>query len=294
MHPSRPAPAGHLIEDFAAGRAQRPPVVLASPHSGRDYPEAFLAASIADLAALRRAEDAHVDDLVRPVARKLGLPLLSAHWGRTFVDLNRAADELDPTIVEGAPARQPSARVRAGLGVLPRVATPGVPIYRQPITLAEARARIEDVHEPYHRALGALLAQARAANGIAILIDCHSMPSLPRKGGHEGAAFVLGDRHGVSADDVLVSAAERALARTRRCVRNRPYSGGHATQRHGRPAMATHAIQLETDRALYLRAGTVDPLPDFGGTRACVETMLHAVLNAAEQLIRSPARLAAE
>jgi N-formylglutamate deformylase len=42
---------------------QRLPFVFASPHSGRIYPESFVAGSALSAVALRRSEDAYVDEL---------------------------------------------------------------------------------------------------------------------------------------------------------------------------------------------------------------------------------------
>ena len=42
---------------------QRLPLVVASPHSGSDYPAAFVAASRLDPLALRRSEDSFVDEI---------------------------------------------------------------------------------------------------------------------------------------------------------------------------------------------------------------------------------------
>jgi N-formylglutamate deformylase len=225
------------------------PLVMASPHSGRDYPPAFLAAARLGLQQLRRAEDPLVDELLDGVA---GVPVLRARYARAFLDLNRAADELDPAMFEGAPP-QPSRhtdRVAAGLGVLPRVAGQGMDIYRRRLAPADAAARIEALHRPWHARIGELLERARRRHGFAILIDCHSMPPPP---GPMAPQIVLGDRHGSSADPGLVTLIE---AHFRACGwrvgRNIPYAGGHTTEFHGRPAEGFHAVQIEIDRSLYL------------------------------------------
>ncbi len=40
------------------------PLVFASPHSGRDYPDDMMSAAALDAQAIRRSEDAFVDDLI--------------------------------------------------------------------------------------------------------------------------------------------------------------------------------------------------------------------------------------
>lgn len=124
------------------------PVVFASPHSGRVYPETFLSQARARLMDLRRVEDAYVDRLLSE-APSTGAPLICGLMGRSFVDLNRAETEIDPSMFEDA-AYAPSAvrtpRVDAGLGCLPRVAHNGKPIYGGKLPAGEAEARLE--HAP--------------------------------------------------------------------------------------------------------------------------------------------------
>ena len=74
-------------------------VVFASPHSGRNYTSGFLNASVLDRHAIRSSEDAFVDRLFEG-APAFGAPFLKAGAPRAFVDLNRAAEELDPALVD--------------------------------------------------------------------------------------------------------------------------------------------------------------------------------------------------
>ena len=55
----------------------RGPIVFNSPHSGRVYPQAFLASARLDLATLRRSEDSFVDDLIVGVVGR-GHPVMRA------------------------------------------------------------------------------------------------------------------------------------------------------------------------------------------------------------------------
>jgi N-formylglutamate amidohydrolase len=60
-------------------------LILACPHSGRFYPPELLATSVLDEFALRRSEDAFVDDLFQD-APNLGATLLVNEFARAFVD----------------------------------------------------------------------------------------------------------------------------------------------------------------------------------------------------------------
>jgi len=239
--------------DVVEPRVLSAPLIFDSPHSGSRYPQRFLAASRLDALTLRRSEDAFVDELFLPCVA-LGAPLLRAHFPRAFLDVNREPFELDPQMFEGSlpeSANTRSLRVAAGLGVIPRVVGDAQPIYKGRIAVADALERIAAFHRPYHQRLGGLVERARARFGMAILIDCHSMPSNLAEVG--ALDFVLGDQFGASAAGWVVDALEAALlARGYRVRRNKPYAGGFITDRYGAPANARHAVQIEINRALYM------------------------------------------
>ena len=72
------------------------PLVLDSPHSGALLSREF--AFCCPLPVLRRAEDAYVDELYE-AAPAHGATLIGALFPRSYIDANRAADDLDPAIL---------------------------------------------------------------------------------------------------------------------------------------------------------------------------------------------------
>ncbi len=232
------------------------PVVVSVPHAGRDYPVDIAAQLAVPLEAVRILEDRHVDLLARPLAMA-GHCVLIARTPRLMIDLNRAECDIDPGSVAGvvAPGRILSPLARAGLGVVPHRLPGGAAIWRDRITASALRARIADVHRPYHAAVAAALARARRNFGYAILIDLHSMPPLPS--GHDA---VVGDRRGTSAGAALTVEAVAALeAGALRVAVNRPYQGGQIVAQHGAPARGIHALQIEIDRRCYLDPALDEP-----------------------------------
>ena len=234
------------------------PLVFSSPHSGSTYPRSFLTASRLDPLTLRRSEDAYVDELFLPCVG-LGAPLIRAVFPRAYLDVNREPYELDPQIFEGPLpefANPRSLRVAVGLGTIPRVVGDAQPIYKRPMSLKEGLGRIEALHRPYHKELKMLLDRARAQFGVAVLIDCHSMPS--NAADVAGLDVVLGDRHGASAAPAIVEILDASLKiagyRTRR---NKPFAGGFITESFGAPHNEVHAVQIEIARALYLDEKTL-------------------------------------
>lgn len=261
------------------------PLVFASPHSGRDYPEEMMAAAALDATAIRRSEDAFVDELIAG-APEQGAALLAARFARAYMDVNREPFELDPAMfADELPefARARTARVAAGLGAIARIVSEGQEIYARKLTFAEARARIERAHRPYHAALARLLGEAHAAHGLAVLIDWHSMPAAAaRQSGRLGSCdMVLGDRFGAACSAALTNRVEAELVRLGyRVARNTPYAGGYTTEHYGRPARRTHALQIEINRALYLDEARLEPTAGFAALKADLATLTQALVAA--------------
>lgn len=282
------------------------PLVFSSPHSGRIYPARFLAASRLDAAALRRSEDAYVDELFAS-ASAVGAPLLCALFPRAYLDVNREPYELDPKLFDGplpSFANTRSLRVAAGLGTIPRVVTDAREIYPGRIALDEALARIEALYKPYHAKLRELMERAAARFGFAVLVDCHSMPSAsPRESAvsvrdrKQRVDFVLGDRYGASAAPVVVEGVESRLrARGYAVQRNRPYAGGFITEHFGRPAAGWHALQIEISRGLYMDETTIEKDARFPTLAADLAEMVAGLARDVEQddTLGGPRRMAAE
>lgn len=234
------------------------PFIFSSPHSGRRYPPELLRMSRLDRHALRQSEDSYVD-LLFDAAPAFGAPLLRALFPRAWVDVNRSRDELDQRMFADplpASADTRSNRVRAGLGVIPRIVADGQDIYDRKLKFFEARRRLAECYDPYHDALGNLISASLARFGCAVVIDCHSMPSAggaPFRDGDRPIDFVLGDRFGASCAPCVPAMVEQILSGCGYLVsRNAPYAGGHVASAYGRPVDGVHVLQIEINRALYL------------------------------------------
>jgi N-formylglutamate amidohydrolase len=277
------------------------PLVFSSPHSGRFYPPDFLAASRLSPQALRSSEDMAVDSLFA-AAPSQGAPLLKANYPRAWLDVNREAGELDPKLFDPPPPANASRslRVAAGLGVAPRVVSEGQPIYGGKIPLAEGFARIESVYRPYHAELERLMERAAAKFGLAVLIDCHSMPSRMPTGDSRrpyepvAADVVIGDRYGASCDAGFAHRAHAFLSGLGyRVARNKPYAGGFITEHYAARSCGRHTLQIEINRSLYMNEKTFELLPAFERVKSDM-TRLIAAMAAAIPSARALPRQAAE
>ena len=247
--------------------AWRAPIIFNSPHSGSAYPEAFLRVSRIDLPALRRSEDSFMDELIGGLSDR-GFAVVRVHFPRSYVDVNREPYELDPRMFAGrlpSFANTRSMRVAGGLGTIPRVVGDGQEIYRERLAVDDALSRIETLYKPYHRALRRLINRVHQSFGTAVLVDCHSMPSIgvsrdePRR-----PDVVIGDRYGTSCAPLLPDRVEQTMGRLGYSVgRNKPYAGGFITEHYGNPASGLHVVQLELNRAVYMDERRREKSPRF-------------------------------
>lgn len=267
------------------------PVILSVPHAGRDYPPLLLTALRVPLAAVTILEDRYIDAVA--LAAHGRETMLVQRVARAWIDLNRSEQERDPAIDEGARATAApiaSAKVRGGLGLVPRRVAGAGELWRRRFAADEIATRIVRDHRPYHAALADALAAARARFGVAVLLDVHSMPSL----GPGGARIVLGDRFGRSADSRFVDAIERvARAANIPCARNTPYAGAHLLDTHARGG-TVHAIQLEFDRTLYLDPAGDQPGDGLEATARVLRAMIDALATEAIGGTARPHAIAAE
>jgi N-formylglutamate amidohydrolase len=256
------------------------PVILSVPHAGRDYPEALRSAIRVPVDALRGLEDRHADAIALAARREE--TLLVAPRARAWIDLNRAEHERDPRLDDGAwPHGAPlSAKVRSGLGLVPRRVGSAGDIWQRRLSADEVQQRIHADHRPWHAAIEAALAAAHMRFGVAVLLDVHSMPALGDPA--TAARLVPGDRFGKSAAARFLGRIEGvARAHGVRTAANTPYSGGHILERHGNPRRGVHAIQLEFDRSLYLDSMLDQPGPGMDKAVRLLRDIIDAVADEA-------------
>lgn len=245
------------------------PVILSVPHSGRDYPDWLVEMAPGGRQVLRSLEDPLVDRLIwRALARGAGAVIARAP--RAAIDCNRAEDEVDPSVIEGARRSRITARARGGLGIIPARTQQHGYLWNRSITPAQLGERVDQAHRPYHAAVDDQISLLLDRFGCALLLDCHSMPPP----GDGVAPVIIGDRRGRTADAWL---SHEALDIVRRrgfdAGLNDPFAGGHVIERHARPARDVHALQIEIDRRCYLDAQLRAPGPGFDEAAALIERL---------------------
>lgn len=247
------------------------PLLISMPHAGTYVPPA-LAARFTDEARQVPDTDWHMERLYA-FAREMGASILVATHSRYVVDLNRPPD--------GA-SLYPGQSVT---GLCPVDSFDDTPIYAQGDTPvdAEVAARRDAVWVPYHAQLRAELDRIRAAHGVAVLWDAHSIRSvLPRFFEGKLPDLNLGTANGESCDSALAqellqiaSAADGYSA-----VLNGRFKGGHITRHYGQPLQGIHAVQLEMTQCTYMQESLpFDYLPDVAaGVQPHLRRLLQSAL----------------
>ena len=228
-------------------------VLFNSPHSGSIYTDRFMRLTDLSLNTLRSSEDLFVDQLFSPVVG-LGSLMLAAKFPRSFIDLNRGCEELDPLLIEDLTAYKDTLKVAAGLGVIPRVVADQTPIYKHRLSIDDATERLQGFYFPYHDKLKSLIKQTEASFKKVILLDCHSMPlssvNVARK--KDPVEVVLGDCFGQSCEHEIVVELKNLLTEAGFNVSlNNPFPGGFITKNYANPVNNIHVVQIEILRSLY-------------------------------------------
>lgn len=256
-------------------------IVVDSPHSGMSWPDDFTPAASRE--AILTTWDAFVDELWGD-APAAGAALLAAHFPRAYVDVNRAADDIDPELLtEPWPVPlSPTDFTRRGMGLIRRNALPDVPMYDRKLEPAEVAQRISTYYRPYRDALKARLDALHERFGAVWHINGHSMKSRGNAMNVDNGAarpdFVVSDRHGTTADAAHTAwVAEWFRTRGHWVTVNEPYQGGDLVRSFGAPALGRHSIQVEINRGLYMDEAAFARGARFGDIRALCGEFVRAL-----------------
>lgn len=253
--------------DLQNPQASELPLVVDSPHSWGFWPQDVQ--SIAPSAALASSWDAYVDELWF-LALSTQAPLLSAKFHRSFIDANRARDDIDAAMLKeswSCPI-QPTDKSDRGFGLIRRYALPGVPMYDRQLSIEEVESRIRKFYDPYHRRLAELIDQTHAKWGMSLHLNCHSMKSVGN---------AMNDDNGKVRPDIVVSDLDGLASSTywtesiAHLFRNQgykvgindPYKGAELIRRYSKPDQGRHSVQIEINRALYMDEKTFQKSSDF-------------------------------
>ncbi|MCE7505694.1 N-formylglutamate amidohydrolase [Polynucleobacter sp. IMCC30063] len=245
------------------------PLVCDSPHSGTEYPADFC--HVVPRAQLRGGEDTHVDQLWR-AAPSVGATLLLANFPRTYIDLNRTANDIDPLLLDGdwPEPLSPSEKSRLGYGLIWRKLNAATVIYDRQLSVNEVQQRIQNYYRPYHFALAQAIENSIQRFGGVWHLNLHSMPNNAyerlqiKNNPHPLADFVLGDRDGTTCEPEFMNLIEQYLRTLGYTVaRNDPYKGMQLIAQIGQPNKNRHSLQVEIRRPIYMNEASREPNANF-------------------------------
>ena len=258
-------------------------MVFDSPHSGSVYPPDFN--TVAPRARLRRSEDMYTE-LLFDSAPAAGAVLLSALFPRSYVDPNRAGDDIDARLLATpwpGPVRV-SDKSRLGHGLIWRLCPPDVAMYEQRLSVDEVRRRIDNYYRPYHAALRHAMDGLHDRFGCVYHVNCHSMPSVSapsvvdNKGTRRRADFVLGDLDVISCSSAFAALVRATLEEMGYAVTlNDPYKGVELIRAYSSPADDRHSLQVEINRALYLDEDRFRRNRNFAKLKADLDQLIAAI-----------------
>ena len=248
--------------------SQRLPLVCDSPHSGTDYPADFCSALPID--RLRQAEDTDVDALWAATT-DVGGTLIAASFPRSYIDPNRALEDLDPDLLDGPwpSPLAPGPKSRLGYGLVWRKLNSETLIYDRRLSVEEVQQRIDRCWQPYQDALRREIDDSVQRFGGVWHLNLHSMPNdaysrLGIRSERPLADFVLGDRDGTTSEPEFVDVVAQSLRGFGYSVaHNDPYKGVALLEQTGKPELNQHSIQIEIRRPLYMNESTRERTPGF-------------------------------
>jgi len=270
-----------VILEVRGPRSAAIPLVLDSPHSGRDFPADFGAA--VSEAELREGEDCFVDELYAGAA-ELGAPLLAALWPRTYLDPNRNAGDVDLDMIEGkwTGEYRPSGKAKTGKALVWRTLEDGRSIYSRKLGVEAILQRIRKYHAPYHETIQDLLDETYKRFGKVYHINCHSMRSVAGKqsedAGRARADFVLGDRDGTTCDPAFTERVRALLAGMGYEVKvNDPYKGVELVRAYSDPRRGRHSLQIEINKRLYMDERSLQKAAGFPVLQKNLSSLLEQI-----------------
>ncbi len=253
----------------AGGRAV--PVLVDSPHSGRDYPAGF--AEDFNPHLLHAREDRFVDLLIEHFP-DLGARVLVAHVPRSYIDFNRARTDIHPRLLSDAwtaYALKPTRYAHAGVGLI-HDRLNHRHLYMDRLASSDVERRIATYYDPYYAALKDAGAVLRRQFGHFVHLNMHSMPAS------DPSEIVIGNQYGKSCSPAFTDMLESALraAGFSRIARNTPYAGAALTRVFSGSHNACDSVQIEINKGLYLNGTQIDA-QKFAQTQKALEQVLMAV-----------------
>lgn len=254
--------------------------ILHIPHAATTIPADYLGTYHGGQARIDREQlqlsDLHTDRLfVSPSIA--ALPLVFP-YSRIFVDVERFRDANDEIM---------AAR---GMGAL---YTHGYDLERLRTlpSAEEQQALLQRYYDPHHAKLTALVDAQLAAQGRALIIDCHSFASqrLPYEDAHttDRPEICIGTDAYHTPKWIVDALLKCFAARGYQTALNDPFAGSIVPSKHYQKNPAVMSVMLEVRRDLFTDETTGKPNKAFTTIQADIEAAIESLLKRVSAMIRN-------
>jgi N-formylglutamate deformylase len=253
------------------------PLLIDSPHSGANYPSDFCYS--VDFKKLQMAEDLFVNQLYDQ-APSYGATLLSAEFPRSYLDVNRRVDDIDPKLLANPDTATVavSDKTNLGMGLVWRLLA-GEPIYSRFLSTNEIEARIENCYWPYINELNNNADRLYKKFNRLLHLNVHSMPDESRK--YLGlpdaplADIVLGNLDGLTCQSETIEFVADIFRKHGYSVAfNDPFKGVDIIRDMSNLVARKESLQIEVKRSLYAAVDSHTINSGFHALKTCINDLL--------------------
>ncbi|MBV68854.1 MAG: hypothetical protein CMJ08_03520 [Pelagibacterales bacterium] len=266
----------HQAYDFQINNS---PLIIMTPHSGRNYSNRFLKYIDLDLKDLRNTEDYFIDQLFFPHSNKYSY--LNATFPRIFVDANRSPLEIDKTMWENNNLDKlfdtNSIKVLNGIGVFAKYNLFGKYIYSSKVPFSEAKWRLLNFYFPYHRKIKEIIKKTKEKHKKIIALDCHSMSSELVSSKTD---IVISNVNNKSSSTNIINLVKKSFKNYSYNTNiNDPFKGGFITSYYGKPKHNIHFLQIEVNKDLYMdEKNMLLKKNSFSKLKVCFDNLIKDIL----------------
>ena len=266
----------HYAYDFHINNS---PLIVMSPHSGRNYSNRFLKYIDIDTKELRSTEDYFIDKLFHPCSNKFSY--INATFPRIFVDANRSPLEIDKTMWESNNLEKlfnsSSIKVLNGIGVFAKYNLFGKYIYSSKVPFSEAKWRLLNFYFPYHKKIKEIIQKTKEKHEKVIALDCHSMSSELVSSCTD---IVISNVNNKSSSVDIINLVEKSFRKYNYNTDvNNPFKGGFITSYYGRPKNNIHCLQIEVNKSVYMdEKNMLLKTESFSKLKVCFENLIKDIL----------------
>lgn len=245
------------------------PVLISSPHSGREIPENIARLMTEDGLATPDT-DSFINELYE-LGPSIGASLISANYSRYVIDLNRPTPDGEPLY----PGQ------RCDTGLCPDKTFGNKFIYQEGVKIHknEILRRVDLYYEPYYAAVKNLLTRLLEKFPKVLLFDAHSIRSNVK--GYSEVPFpdfMPGNRDGQTCPKSFMDLIESFLMNNNfTVVCNKPFKGGNITRYFGSWHPRVYSLQLEMCQHLYLDELSCKKSMDFHKMQLILKELLENI-----------------